>query len=61
MGVHVRHRGRHFEAALDVVLRLLAGETVTTREPHHIQEARISPLPPGGGRAVPGAMRRPRR
>src|SRR6516162_11596188 len=34
MGVHVQHRGRHFEAGLDIVRRLLAGETVTTHEPH---------------------------
>jgi alkanesulfonate monooxygenase SsuD/methylene tetrahydromethanopterin reductase-like flavin-dependent oxidoreductase (luciferase family) len=46
MGVHVRHRGRHFEAGLDVVRRLLAGETVTTGEPHHLHEARVSPVPP---------------
>ncbi|HKA93668.1 MAG TPA: LLM class flavin-dependent oxidoreductase [Acidimicrobiia bacterium] len=46
MGVHVHHRGRHFEAGLDIVRRLLAGETVTTREPFHVREARVSPLPP---------------
>jgi alkanesulfonate monooxygenase SsuD/methylene tetrahydromethanopterin reductase-like flavin-dependent oxidoreductase (luciferase family) len=46
MGVHVHHRGRHFEAGLDVVRRLLAGETVTTREPHHLDDARVSPVPP---------------
>src|SRR4029453_18832472 len=46
MGVHVRHRGRHFEAGLDIVRRLLAGETVTTREPYDVRGARVSPIPP---------------
>ena len=46
MGVHVRHRGRQFEAGLDIVRRLLAGETVTTGEPYHVHECRISPVPP---------------
>src|SRR5262249_30274363 len=46
MGVRVHHRGRHFEAGLDVVRRLLAGETVTTQEPPHVRNARVSPVPP---------------
>jgi alkanesulfonate monooxygenase SsuD/methylene tetrahydromethanopterin reductase-like flavin-dependent oxidoreductase (luciferase family) len=46
MGVHVHHRGRHFEAGLDVVRRLLAGEIVTTGEPFHVRDARVSPVPP---------------
>jgi len=46
MGVHVDHRGRHFDAGLDVVRRLLAGETVTTHEPHHLRDAHVSPRPP---------------
>jgi alkanesulfonate monooxygenase SsuD/methylene tetrahydromethanopterin reductase-like flavin-dependent oxidoreductase (luciferase family) len=46
MGVHVRHRGRQFEAGLDIIRRLLAGETVTTGEPYHVRECRISPVPP---------------
>jgi alkanesulfonate monooxygenase SsuD/methylene tetrahydromethanopterin reductase-like flavin-dependent oxidoreductase (luciferase family) len=46
MGVHVRHRGKQFEAGLDVVRRLLAGETVTTGEPYHVHESRIAPVPP---------------
>jgi alkanesulfonate monooxygenase SsuD/methylene tetrahydromethanopterin reductase-like flavin-dependent oxidoreductase (luciferase family) len=45
MGVHVRHRGKQFEAGLEIVRRLLAGETVTTGEPHHVQDCRISPVP----------------
>jgi alkanesulfonate monooxygenase SsuD/methylene tetrahydromethanopterin reductase-like flavin-dependent oxidoreductase (luciferase family) len=46
MGVHVHHRGRHFEAGLDVLRRLLAGETVTTGDPYHLRDARVSPVPP---------------
>ncbi|MFL6243634.1 MAG: LLM class flavin-dependent oxidoreductase [Acidimicrobiia bacterium] len=46
MGVHVRHRGKQFEAGLDIVRRLLAGETVTTEEPFDVRDARISPIPP---------------
>jgi alkanesulfonate monooxygenase SsuD/methylene tetrahydromethanopterin reductase-like flavin-dependent oxidoreductase (luciferase family) len=46
MGVHVPHRGRHFEAGLDVVRRLLAGETVTAGDPFHVRDARVSPVPP---------------
>lgn len=63
MGVHVRHRGRHFEAALDIVRRLLAGDTVSTSEPYEIRDARISPIPPEpvdvwiGGTAEPAIDR----
>ena len=63
MGVHVRHRGKHFEAALDVVRQLLAGETVTTEEPYAIRDARVSPIPPEpvdvwiGGTAEPAIDR----
>jgi alkanesulfonate monooxygenase SsuD/methylene tetrahydromethanopterin reductase-like flavin-dependent oxidoreductase (luciferase family) len=46
MGVHVRHRGKHFEAGLDIVRRLLAGETVTAGDPFDVREARVSPVPP---------------
>ena len=46
MGVHVRHRGKHFEAGLDVVRRLLAGETVTAGEPFDVRDVRVSPVPP---------------
>src|SRR5947207_663689 len=46
MGVHVRHRGKQFEAGLDIVRRLLAGETVTTEGPFDVRDARISPIPP---------------
>jgi alkanesulfonate monooxygenase SsuD/methylene tetrahydromethanopterin reductase-like flavin-dependent oxidoreductase (luciferase family) len=46
MGVHVRHRGKQFEVGLDIVRQLLAGETVTTGDPYHVRDARISPVPP---------------
>jgi alkanesulfonate monooxygenase SsuD/methylene tetrahydromethanopterin reductase-like flavin-dependent oxidoreductase (luciferase family) len=63
MGVHVRHRGKHFEAGLDVVRRLLAGETVTAGDPFDVREARVSPVPPEpvevwiGGTADPAVDR----
>jgi alkanesulfonate monooxygenase SsuD/methylene tetrahydromethanopterin reductase-like flavin-dependent oxidoreductase (luciferase family) len=46
MGIRVQHRGRHFEAGVDIVRRLLAGETVTSGEPFHVRDARVSPVPP---------------
>jgi alkanesulfonate monooxygenase SsuD/methylene tetrahydromethanopterin reductase-like flavin-dependent oxidoreductase (luciferase family) len=46
MGIQVQHRGRHFEAGLDIVRRLLAGETVTSGDPFHVRDARVSPVPP---------------
>lgn len=63
MGVHVRHRGKHFEEALDVVRRLLAGETVSADAPYRIHDARVSPVPPEpvevwiGGTAEPAIDR----
>jgi alkanesulfonate monooxygenase SsuD/methylene tetrahydromethanopterin reductase-like flavin-dependent oxidoreductase (luciferase family) len=63
MGVHVRHRGKHFEAGLDIVRRLLAGETVTAGDPFDVREARVSPTPPEpvevwiGGTAEPAVDR----
>lgn len=45
MGVHVAHRGKHFEAGLDIVRRLLAGETVSTDSPFRVRDARVSPIP----------------
>jgi alkanesulfonate monooxygenase SsuD/methylene tetrahydromethanopterin reductase-like flavin-dependent oxidoreductase (luciferase family) len=63
MGVHVRHRGKHFEAGLDIVRRLLAGETVTTDDPFRVRDARVSPVPPDpvevwiGGTAEPAIDR----
>jgi alkanesulfonate monooxygenase SsuD/methylene tetrahydromethanopterin reductase-like flavin-dependent oxidoreductase (luciferase family) len=46
MGASLGRRGRDLEAGLDVVRRLLAGETVTADEPVRIRDARIGPLPP---------------
>jgi alkanesulfonate monooxygenase SsuD/methylene tetrahydromethanopterin reductase-like flavin-dependent oxidoreductase (luciferase family) len=63
MGVHVRHRGKHFESALDIVRRLLAGDTVTAGDPFDVRDARVSPLPPEpvevwiGGTAEPAIDR----
>jgi alkanesulfonate monooxygenase SsuD/methylene tetrahydromethanopterin reductase-like flavin-dependent oxidoreductase (luciferase family) len=46
MGVDMRRRARDFEAGLDVVRRLLDGQTVTADEPFPVQKARIGPIPP---------------
>jgi alkanesulfonate monooxygenase SsuD/methylene tetrahydromethanopterin reductase-like flavin-dependent oxidoreductase (luciferase family) len=46
MGIRVQHRGRQFEAGVDIVRRLLAGEMVTSGEPYNVREARVSPTPP---------------
>jgi alkanesulfonate monooxygenase SsuD/methylene tetrahydromethanopterin reductase-like flavin-dependent oxidoreductase (luciferase family) len=48
LGVDMRRRVRDFEAGLDVVRRLLGGETVTAEEPVPVQGAQVCPLPPGG-------------
>ncbi len=45
MGVRLRDRVRRFEASLDMVRRLLAGEEVSTGAPFPTDRARISPLP----------------
>lgn len=46
MGVPIRERRARFEAGLDLVRRLLAGEEVTTTEgPYPVEQARIAPLP----------------
>lgn len=45
MGAELRHRPSRFEAALDVVRRLLAGEEVSAGEPFRVQAARIAPTP----------------
>lgn len=46
MGVDLHDRVLRFEAALDIIRRLLSGEEVSTDEPFAVREARISPLPP---------------
>jgi alkanesulfonate monooxygenase SsuD/methylene tetrahydromethanopterin reductase-like flavin-dependent oxidoreductase (luciferase family) len=45
-GVELRQRPRRFEAALDVVRRLCAGEEVSLDEPWRITNARVAPVPP---------------
>src|SRR4051794_29299108 len=45
-GVSLKQRPSRFEAALDVVRRLCAGETVSTEEPFAISGARFAPVPP---------------
>ncbi len=45
MGVELRHRPSRFEASLDVIRHLLAGEEVTAEGPFRIQAARIAPTP----------------
>ena len=48
-GVDVRHRGRRFDAALDIVRPLLAGETVTADNPDFVVPAAVirpTPSPP---------------
>jgi alkanesulfonate monooxygenase SsuD/methylene tetrahydromethanopterin reductase-like flavin-dependent oxidoreductase (luciferase family) len=43
---NMRERAMRFEAALDVIRRLSAGEEVTTEGPWRIDRARIAPTPP---------------
>jgi alkanesulfonate monooxygenase SsuD/methylene tetrahydromethanopterin reductase-like flavin-dependent oxidoreductase (luciferase family) len=52
MGIELSGRAARFEAGLDIVRRLLAGETVSAGDPvsaehpYRLHEARISPIPP---------------
>ncbi|HEX6311540.1 MAG TPA: LLM class flavin-dependent oxidoreductase [Acidimicrobiia bacterium] len=46
MGAPHHDRPARFEAGLDIVRRLLAGETVTAEAPYPVRDARVSPLPP---------------
>jgi len=46
MGASLSRRAGDLEAALDVIRRLLAGETVTADRPVRIRDARGGPLPP---------------
>ena len=63
LGVSMRTRPSRFEAALDIVRRLCAGEEVTTEAPFAIARARIAPIPPEplevwiGGAAPPAVDR----
>jgi alkanesulfonate monooxygenase SsuD/methylene tetrahydromethanopterin reductase-like flavin-dependent oxidoreductase (luciferase family) len=44
--VPIRQRPSRFEATLDILRRLCAGETVSTDAPFRVERARISPVPP---------------
>ena len=46
LGVPTRTRPSRFEAALDIVRRLCAGDEVNAESPFPIKRARISPIPP---------------
>ena len=46
MGVELRQRPSRFEAALDIIRRLFAGETVDADGPYRVRGARIAPVPP---------------
>jgi alkanesulfonate monooxygenase SsuD/methylene tetrahydromethanopterin reductase-like flavin-dependent oxidoreductase (luciferase family) len=46
LGVPIKSRPSRFEAALDIVRRLCAGEEVSTDAPFTISRARIAPVPP---------------
>ncbi|MXY72199.1 MAG: LLM class flavin-dependent oxidoreductase [Dehalococcoidia bacterium] len=57
-GVNVKHRPSRFEESLDIMRRLWAGETVSSEGRWHIQDARISPVPPDGVEVWIGAVAR---
>jgi alkanesulfonate monooxygenase SsuD/methylene tetrahydromethanopterin reductase-like flavin-dependent oxidoreductase (luciferase family) len=46
MGTSERARVARFEAGLDIIRRLCAGEEVTETEPYAVTGARIAPIPP---------------
>lgn len=46
MGANIKHRPSAFEESLDLVRRLLAGETVSSTGRFKFEHARISPRPP---------------
>jgi alkanesulfonate monooxygenase SsuD/methylene tetrahydromethanopterin reductase-like flavin-dependent oxidoreductase (luciferase family) len=46
MGVELKQRPSRFEAALDIMRRLFAGETVDADGPYRVRGARIGPRPP---------------
>jgi alkanesulfonate monooxygenase SsuD/methylene tetrahydromethanopterin reductase-like flavin-dependent oxidoreductase (luciferase family) len=59
MGANVRHRPSAFEEALDIVKRLLAGETVTSSSRFGIRAARVALRPPERVEYWIGASARP--
>jgi len=61
LDVPIRQRPSRFEAILDIVRRLCAGEEVNTDSPYRITRARIAPVPPQPlevwiGAAAPAAI-----
>jgi alkanesulfonate monooxygenase SsuD/methylene tetrahydromethanopterin reductase-like flavin-dependent oxidoreductase (luciferase family) len=46
LGVDLERRPSRFEAGLDIIRRLFAGETVDADGPYRVASARISPVPP---------------
>ncbi len=67
LGANIRHRPSLFEEGLDIVRRLLRGETVNADGRYQFQGARIAPCPPEpvdfwiGGSAEPSIDRAARR
>ena len=59
MGVALKDRVPMFEASLDILRRLWAGETVSESSPWAFEGARISPLPPEGVDVWVGAQAAP--
>jgi alkanesulfonate monooxygenase SsuD/methylene tetrahydromethanopterin reductase-like flavin-dependent oxidoreductase (luciferase family) len=62
-GTSERARAGRFEASLDIIRRLCAGEEVSAAEPWEIDRARIAPIPPQSlevwiGAAAPKAIDR---
>jgi len=45
LGANIRHRPSLFEEGLDIVRRLLAGETVSSSHRYRFENARVSPRP----------------
>jgi alkanesulfonate monooxygenase SsuD/methylene tetrahydromethanopterin reductase-like flavin-dependent oxidoreductase (luciferase family) len=63
LGVEMGQRPSRFEAALDIIRRLFAGETVDADGPYSVRGARIAPRPPEAvevwiGAAAPKAVDR---
>jgi alkanesulfonate monooxygenase SsuD/methylene tetrahydromethanopterin reductase-like flavin-dependent oxidoreductase (luciferase family) len=46
LGTSLRQRPSRFEAAVDVIRRLCAGDEVSAETPYRIERARIAPVPP---------------
>ena len=63
MGVNIKHRPSLFEESIDIIRRLLAGETVSSDGRYRVDRARIAPTPPEpvefwiGGSAEPSIDR----